>query len=114
MLNLSSIRFRALTLRVSHAASDIQTEWAADTASARTAQSFGDTTQPDPATIVAASPTSVVTQGVPHAIASASTFGNASAEDDNTCRSIAFITAGISLRCPRSLTFSLTSLSLIK
>lgn len=44
----------------------------------------GGTTQPVGPTICAASPTSVVTQGVPQAMDSANTLGNTSADEEST------------------------------
>src|SRR5690606_40090963 len=46
--------------------------------------------------------TSVTTQGVPQAMASATTLGKPSAQLDSTCRSSAFITAGTSSLEPAS------------
>src|SRR5690554_3519628 len=59
---------------------------------------LGGTTQPVSPTINAASPTFVVTQGVPQAMASATTFGKPSVVLDSTCTSKAFIRPGISER----------------
>src|SRR5690606_10828160 len=80
---------------------------AATSASAKARLSLGGTTHPVSPTMNAASPTSVVTHGVPQAMASASTLGNASPKAlDNTCTSRVFMIAGMSFRGPRRYTYS--------
>lgn len=91
---------RAAVRRNDHAALSFQQTKADCIASASNCASAGGTNHPVCPMMYAASPTSVETQGVSHAIASAITLGKPSAVLGSTCRSSAFIMAGTSLRCP--------------
>ena len=99
ILKLLTILFRQATLRFTQVlGSDCSSFNAIKIASANACGFLGFPTQPVSPTICAASPTSVVTQGVLQAIASAKTLGKASLLEDSTCRSRLLMMVGISLR----------------